>query len=206
MSSKELYFTETEKEILRHYLKGVETKRIADLVKCSIRTVYKALYKYRKALRSGYTKYDVMKAIGLLEEQVVDVTKQAQQTSSALYTVQSLPLSSPQTRVIPFLTLTPILQLPVAMPSAQEINELKKYISELVIAIKGLEETMKTFADSISDLNALLRELKPSLYRRHESHYISKVHGVDYRDVDESLPSYLRDNPWIEILSKRGID
>lgn len=168
-------FSNTERQIIEYYLKGLRPREIAERLGCSIRTVYKATYKYRRWLREK----------GELEKpHTIPLYRH-----SALLKEQNGGVNL----VLPHF---------VAIPSA-EIYEFINYIKELVNVIKELNYVLSTLKNSIERLQASLdkMEYRPSSY--------TKVMNAD--DLRPSigknlppLPSYLKDNPWVEILSRRS--
>jgi len=167
-------FSETEKQIINYYLKGMRPKEIAELLGCSVRTVYKATYKYRRWLRNT--------------QQLSTSPTITRSKFPEIANTNSDILASSHAHFI-------------AIPSA-EVYELVNYLRELVTLIKDLSK-------SISELNLNIERLYDSLAKSHLANFeeteVTYLSGapLTYHDNDP-LPSYLKDNPWIDILSKRN--
>ncbi|MCD6095282.1 MAG: sigma-70 family RNA polymerase sigma factor [Thermoprotei archaeon] len=167
-------FSETERQIITYYLKGMRPKEIAKLLGCSVRTVYKATYKYRRWLRDTQQPSPSSPAAGSKFHEIPNTDRSI--------------LAPPHAHFI-------------AIPSA-EVYELVNYLRELITLIKDLSK-------SISELNLNIERLYDSLtnsrlinFRETEVTYISST-PLTYHESDP-LPSYLKDNPWVDILSKRN--
>ena len=127
--SKVKKFSETEKKIIEEYIKGLKPREIARKLKVSVRTVYKATWKYRKST----------KAIG-------------------------------------------------SGTSSKERHDLyDKKLDTIIMLLEKIEEELTHLNNSVNALSVgfSLKSFKDTEKR-------------------EDLPSFLKDNPWIEVLRMRG--
>ncbi|MCD6369656.1 MAG: sigma-70 region 4 domain-containing protein [Thermoproteales archaeon] len=127
--------TETERKAVKEYLNGLKPKEIASKLGISVRTVYKALWKYRKI--SG--------------EKVVRAKRRR-----------------------------------IVEPSPT-VNRL---FSDLIRVL--------------SELNATLIELNRNIGRLANLLEARDITRSTVKRIDAQLPSFLQENPWIEVLRMRG--
>jgi len=80
-----------------------------------------------------------------------------------------------------------------------EISRITKILEELEARLDRLEREQRILTDRISELE---RRKSPTIGAERLAQPISSK--VEERENKDSLPSYLRDNPWIDILSKRA--
>jgi hypothetical protein len=79
-----------------------------------------------------------------------------------------------------------------------EISRITRILEEMEARLDRLEREQRILAGRISELE----KTKPSIIGEEGISEPIKSKAADYND-EEALPSYLRDNPWIDILSKR---
>lgn len=204
--------TDTERRIVEFFLKnGGSARDIAEALNVSERTVYKALYKYRKIAR----------------EKGLD--------PSAFYLRGTLQLPSPSPNNPPPLPSEAIENLKKEL--LKELSEvLERSIRESILSV--FEEisaasslrynqvpTVKPSQSIIEDSETLLfRRLTENLERLNynierltlrletlpSDMITSKMVSVHQRSEDNSasrntLPSFVQDNPWIEVLQKKKL-
>ncbi len=80
-----------------------------------------------------------------------------------------------------------------------EISRITKILEEIEARLDRLEREQRILTDRISELE---RRKSPTIGAERLAQPISSK--VEERENKDSLPSYLRDNPWIDILSKRA--
>lgn len=80
-----------------------------------------------------------------------------------------------------------------------EISRITKILEELEARLDRLEREQRILTDRISELE---RRKSPTIGAERLAQPISSK--VEERENKDSLPSYLRDNPWVDILSKRA--
>jgi hypothetical protein len=79
-----------------------------------------------------------------------------------------------------------------------EISRITRILEEMEARLDRLEREQRILASRISELE----KAKPSIIREERISQQIKSKSPDHNN-EEALPSYLRDNPWIDILSKR---
>ena len=152
--------TATEKKAVREYLAGLKPKEIAAKLGISVRTVYKALWKYRKAIGAPARKRLKTAPQGLREEQV-----------------------------IPLVGLLSMLQQTSLFPKASK--DLDEVLNNLVSLLTRLNVSLLKLNENIEKLIGLLER--------------GGVSGTDLSSEAE-VPSFLKNNPWTEVLRMRGKD
>ncbi|MCD6509666.1 MAG: helix-turn-helix domain-containing protein [Thermoprotei archaeon] len=168
------HFTTTERYILLHYLSGLSPKKTAEAVGCSVKTVYKAIYKYRKALREGFSEDE-------------------------LRLILSSPPRRSRSRVQPML-MPSVLTLPWA-----ELMSLSSVIKELMMSIRSLNESISHIRKELTNLRLMLADIEASLNLLMEKEECARSTINEHKIVvQKDLPSYLVDNPWLEILAARA--
>lgn len=194
MTSEFVGLTATERRIVEEYLGGHEPKEISQKLGVSIRTVYKALYKYRKNLRD----------MGLEEKaELLKVRKRRKSISASANINERFsskhtgkPIEDALVKALASIVYGHILSTtnqqasPLTEAITEELcsllRELNKSVNELRVALNRLSEEV-----------ALLRER------------LSEVpHQISYsvEETKHPIPSYLLDNPWVEVLKMRGKD
>lgn len=89
----------------------------------------------------------------------------------------------------------------------QSSAELKSEVAELRSRVESLEGALLSASKEIRELKDSVKELKrgPSRGRAREGRpEISVVAEVPHKADRSGLPSFLRSNPWVEVLSTRG--
>jgi len=178
--------TDTEKAIVKEYLNGLSPREIAEKLKVSIKTVYKALSKYRKLQREKGLRTQTQVAATSTPS---TVTAEASISEEALLKVLAKILAEA------FKEIQTKPSITVEKPTAQPANA--ELLSALIKEIANL-------AEQIKELNKNLRSLR---YMIKISELPTREEIVaSYTPEEETLPSYLRENPWIEVLRKRGLE
>ncbi len=200
--------TLTERKVIEEFSKGLRPKEIAQNLGISIRTVYKALYKYRRNLRN----------MGLEEE--AENFKVRRNTHSKLPTSElnarqaNLSISNNFTNLLNLENLMSYLLGNLILKNStslvmNENNELLKQISELILTLKTLNDTLNRVGNlvlelmnEITKLNNLLKSKDVLAYNYNPNVRVGNVNKVKLESKD--IPSFLIDNPWIEVLRMRG--
>lgn len=199
MMSEFAGLTVTEQRIVKEFLDGHEPKEISQKLGVSIRTVYKALYKYRKNLRE----------MGLEKEaEMLKVRKRRSRGNNTL--VSSRERLSPE-------TISKSIESAVAKALANIVYERLFSVSSPQVdssvkaTIGELCSLLRDFNKNISELKVVLNKLSEEIALLRER--LSEVGEVGFRRSislversERSIPSYLLDNPWIEVLRMRGKD
>ena len=184
----QIRFTETEKQILQYYLRGLAPKQVAEVVKCSVNTVYKAIYKYRRALREGIPKEELHRMIG--------VEAAGPASASPASAGPMTPLGTPQPAMpqpaYPPMILSPVFALPAQPQPLLDQSQLRELTSAL-----------REIASLLAEIRAELQALRASLPVRSASPPLKAEPPYEHEFAPSELPSYLRDNPWLEILASR---
>ncbi len=202
MKENIIKFTKTEREIIKLHLKGLSNKDIAQRLGCSIRTVYKALYKYRRALREGFSQEEILRSIGVVEKKDDNLNPTPQLiTYSKSETSQAL-TANPQINYLPIPTI-PIILPYTAQPlqSAAQLNGVLEKILQSLVKIESMLQKLETqislmqqTLEAIQDRIPLSRQI-PRITRKAEP-------KVEIRPLrQEYLPSFMVDNPWLEVLA-----
>ncbi|HDJ89485.1 MAG TPA: HTH domain-containing protein [Thermoprotei archaeon] len=186
--------TSTERRIVEEYLKNKEIspKELAIKLNVSIRTVYKALYKYRRELRR----------IGNIEEAERLKRKRGRRpkkivndasftSSSGEYISDSL--SNVASKAIYDAIYHYIL-------SMLKEGVFKIDINEINLLVNSINELRK----SIVELNQNIIYLIENKDKIIVTNKIKIKNNIDEKNSNEELPSFLIDNPWIEVLKERN--
>ena len=190
--------TETERKIIEEYLRTrAPPKEISKKLGVSVRTVYKALYKYRKILR----------------EEGHDVSH------LYLVSVRSRSYGNGRQKIA---ARSSERQREIDIEWLKE--EVKKIVEDYLSSLDGQHDGRKTLEKvPLSDTESvrllsriidLLEEINRNLILLREqiimfngaSEAFSTKHGstcLDAQMVESHLPSYAQDNPWLEVLSSR---
>lgn len=185
--------TETERRIVIYYLETrLQPKQLAESLNVSVRTVYKALYKYRKALKKR----------GIDPSELYLLKKPAKQDS--------------------------ILQTTDKEATAVDLEKIRSMVREIVeehLAKLGILENEKSnnigkgspdpnekvYLSKIDEVIYLLREINRNIQelQRELSRASTPIRTerlkriVSVRDGRVELPSFVENNPWLEVLSLR---
>lgn len=178
-------FTETEKRILQLYFDGYRPKEISESLKCSVRTVYKAVYKYRRALREGVDPIDLKKAI--FKNETND---------------SSSPSISPRMQ---FNATLPFVVTPVVPIATNELKEMISILKESLMQFRDLAECISKLNEEINLLRTAMmrveREIRKLQFTKPSATDLSGIEKSSESSKLSELPSYLRNNPWLEILA-----
>mgnify|MGYP000067653602 CR=1 FL=1 len=187
-----LRFTDTERKILQYHIMGLSPKEIAKKVNCSVKTVYKAVSKYRRALREGYP---VEKLHSLIMSNNIDRIMPLLQNGIPFIQIHDQGSSA---RVF----MTPLITLPL-----NDILEINSFLKELINCIRILTENIREVKEELSALRYTMIDIERRLITTSKPSYttLSKVSNVQNRaPLYGKLPSYLVDNPWLKILASYG--
>ena len=194
--------TETERKIVEFYLdRGGKAKDIATKLGVSERTVYKALYKYRKALRE----------LGL--------------DPSPLYLRKSLAQGDSGNGSMPL----PTHGVKEKAIGEELVEEIVRRIREVIV--EELERMLRAYGIAppkpvevrpgveklLLDLNSLLSELNHGIRQLNSNiEKLILINTTPKARVERQLatvevwssnmaelPSYVIDNPWVKVLSER---
>lgn len=180
--------TDTEKAIVKEYLNGLAPREIAEKLKVSIKTVYKALSKYRKLQREKGLQAQTP-TTATSTHSTSTVTAEASISEEALLKVLAKILAEA------FKEIQTKPSVSVEKPTVQPVNA--ELLSALIKEIANL-------AEQIKELNKNLRSLR---YMIKISELPTREEIVaSYTPEEETLPSYLKENPWVEVLRKRGLE
>lgn len=177
--------TDTEKAIVKEYLNGLAPKEIAEKLKVSIKTVYKALSKYRKIQRE--------------KGQAVESRPKSITSKGGEILVNEEMLL----RVLAKIIAEAFKEL--HLKNTVEVEYVKHAETKSQIDIEVLHALVK----ELSNLTEQLRELNKNL---RSLRYIIKISELPTREEGapetkvETLPSYLRENPWVEVLKRRSTE
>ena len=69
---------------------------------------------------------------------------------------------------------------------------------------EGLREELKEIKDLLSEQNRLLREILEELRKMKVKEVATEEEEEVYKGVVEDVPSFVRDNPWVEVLAARS--
>ncbi len=187
-------FTETEKRILKLYFDGLKPKEIASSIGCSVRTVYKAVYKYRRAVREGA---DPAKLRSLIMDASQSADKCSIDQAGLQRGIAAIPLRGFQ---------YPLMIAPIVPMAPSEIKEALSILKEATAQLREVAGHISKLTVEIESLRATLMRMEPELRSLKDLEEIPMVSAQENRNVlkirgSDDLPSYLRDNPWLEILA-----
>lgn len=86
---------------------------------------------------------------------------------------------------------------------ADRVRRNFPFLEELEEALMGKEPLLMKLESAVRRLEKSLKLLENSSLTTYSNKLRS---SPELPSSSSSLPSYLRDNPWLDILSKRGID
>ena len=192
-----LALTETERRIVEAYLqRRGRAKDLAKLLGVSERTVYKALYKYRKLarergidpsafyLRGGALHTEIPRESSLSAPHSLEDLKR--EILAELIPVIENAIKQTLMAALRGTYAVPQCAAPVPRDSILAAND---QINKLIISIEKLNENLVKFNRAITSL------------------YSSSSDAAAQRTwhstaSDASLPSFVVDNPWLEVLSR----
>ncbi|MDW7986446.1 MAG: hypothetical protein RMI88_04430 [Nitrososphaerota archaeon] len=79
-----------------------------------------------------------------------------------------------------------------------EVSKIMKILEEFEARLDRLEREQKMISIKMSEIEKMMFSREIEIKKVEESKKSSFTH-----QVDDSLPSFLKDNPWVEILSKK---
>jgi len=100
------------------------------------------------------------------------------------------------------------VELDVEQPQGDSLSEIRSELAETRQEVRSLEAALLSASREIKDLKEAVRDLESrrpakATVRAERSRVRVAVEVPEGSD-DESLPSFLRGNPWVEVLSGRG--
>ena len=189
--------TETEKRIVTEFMKTkLPAKELAKKLNVSVRTVYKALYKYRRALKKRGI--DVRNLYLLSSRNSKSKAKPAPkpEVSEQQNQVQSIEGMS-----VDIAWLRSEIKK-IVMEYVQELGSVRAQANDTQEKTLALMQRMIALLEEINkNLIALNRALERSrvMVRR------AKPQSVRLEiPLDSSLPTFVQGNPWIEVLASRS--
>jgi len=189
--------TETEKRIVTEFMKTkLPAKELAKKLNVSVRTVYKALYKYRRALKKRGI--DVRNLYLLSSRNSKSKAKPAPkpEVSEQQNQVQSIEGMS-----VDIAWLRSEIKK-IVMEYVQELGSVRAPANDTQEKTLALMQRMIALLEEINkNLIALNRALERSrvMVRR------AKPQSVRLEiPLDSSLPTFVQGNPWIEVLASRS--
>jgi transposase len=196
--------TDTEKRIIETYIqKGGSAKEIASMLNVSERTVYKALYKYRKAaLEMGIDPSNFY-----LRKTVVSSAPQKQSISPDVIEEMKEQLLVEITRII-----EESIQKSLRGVLEEFLSEQKASLSlrkdepkNMALQESQLEYVFLRLSETLEKLNANIEKLNQKIDKLDVPRQFSGNSSAWSREtytVETSLPSFVQGNPWIDILSR----
>jgi len=189
--------TETERRIVIYYLETkFQPKQLADSLNVSVRTVYKALYKYRKALKKrGIDPSELY----LLRK---SSRKSSKSDSASVVDVKDEIVTDPEKiKKIVKEVVEEYLEDIGILESKGSTNTGKEQRSfNLNVDQSKVEEIISLLKEINRNLQELCRELtrNPPPVRTERLKQV-----VSARNSSLELPSFVENNPWLEVLSLR---
>ncbi len=211
--------TDTERRIVEYFLRnGGSAKDIASALNVSERTVYKALYKYRKLARENgidpsafYLRGTLQPAPlpsaresvvtpGYEQRYVIDRIKKEileEITEVLERSVREAVLSAFEELLI---ASEPRLK-PVTAPKYTAILENSGYsVTLLEKLVENLERLNHNF-ESLSKKLELIQRANTTYTGSQQPTVLEKSPSP----LDDAMPSFVKDNPWIEVLQRKYI-
>ncbi len=192
--------TKTERKIITYYLEhGGRAKDIASVLNVSERTVYKALYLFRKKLKerginpSELYLRSTSEQMSHIQSSNVSVTNQKYKEIEEIISKKVLPVILEEVRRVIQVELKKVLY-----------EEDKKNIDNYKDRDIGkLVNTLLTLNDSIVELNNNIITLVSLLKKNNQPH---KTYIKTQKETPvEETPSFIKGNPWIEVLRSRTL-
>lgn len=184
--------TKTELEVAKLYYEyGLKPREIAEKLKISINTVYKALSKYRnyvkeKGLELPENEYVITK------ENVVDLNQNNQKISVSRIDF-SINIQLPNYLLESSLHKNSHINNNIINSYQEhvkllvdELKNLKNIIQELIIQFQKLQEVLKSFAQ-LSNV----------------SQNIKHVEIENVETVNQDIPEFMKNNIWIDIIRSK---
>lgn len=208
--------TLTERKVISEFSKGLRPKEIATKLNISVRTVYKALYKYRKNLKklglvSEVEKYRIKRVKSskviqnensISRSEVSNIVKEANiPTSSVSDYTQNLQFQTTQLQNL----LAQILGGMVWYSFLQNGNNTNTMFREMISVLKQLVQVLESIDEKLARLVNNIYRINESLLKGNAM-LTSEEEKSNTFESNETLPSFLLDNPWIEVLRMRGKD
>ncbi len=193
--------TSTEKEIVGEYLKGSMPAEISRKMGVSIRTVYKALYKYRRNLRKMglHDEAEKLKVRTRKRKINIEQQKKAYLAQKSIELEQSssvqniLPVTSNLDEMLSKAVYTAVYDI-VKELLMNSRNRSSENLDNAIVAV------LKEISEEIRGIKSILMDLSKKININIED--FTKSASVN---VNEDL-SFLNDNPWLEVLRTRGKD
>jgi len=185
--------TETERRIVIYYLETrLQPKQLAKSLNVSVRTVYKALYKYRKALKKRGI--DPSELYLLKKPAKQDSTLQTTDKEATAVDLEKI-RSMVREIVEEHLATLGILENEKSNNTGKESpdpNE-KVYLSKIDEVIYLLREINRNIQELLRELSRTSAPIRTERLKR----------IVSVRNSSVELPSFVENNPWLEVLSLR---
>jgi len=187
--SKDVFgsLTSTEKKIVKEYLRSrdISPKELAMRLNVSVRTVYKALYKYRREL----------KRLGKIDEAEKLKRKRGRR---------------PRTVSVTSKKITPLNMDINSMASKAIYDAIYQYLMNIlkegVFRTDIREEEINLLIKSINELKRSILLLNQNILYliQNMGKQSIKKESLDRVEELSNAPSFLIDNPWMEVLKERG--
>lgn len=188
--------TATERRIVEEYLNGHTPKEIAHKLNVSIRTVYKALYKYRKNL----------KELGFEEKAEMLKVRKRRRRSNTLASPKEQASSKSTDKSIEEAFLRALANVVYGQlfsaPSHRINSPIKVIVDELCTLLRELNQSVSELKNALNKLSNEVALLRECIGEVKEFNLRQSVPFVE--ETEQPIPSYLLDNPWIEVLKMRG--
>ena len=185
--------TKTERKIIIYYLEhGGKAKEIASALNVSERTVYKALYLFRKKLKEkgiNPSELYLRSSIEQKNAKAIVAPSSYEKNLEEIINKKILPIILNQVRNVLREELKKILY-------KEEKNTEKE-----IIAQGDLVNAISVLNNSIRELNENIVSLISFLNKKDNTHTNMKDIKIVAR---ETLPSFVRGNPWVEVLKSRS--
>ena len=185
--------TKTERKIIIYYLEhGGKAKEIASALNVSERTVYKALYLFRKKLKEkgiNPSELYLRSSIEQKNAKAIVAPSSYEKNLEEIINKKILPIILNQVRNVLREELKKILY-------KEEKNTEKEIIAQgdLVNAISVLNNSIRELNENIVSLISFLNKKDNTQTNMKDIKIVAR----------ETLPSFVRGNPWVEVLKSRS--
>jgi len=185
--------TKTERRIIIYYLEhGGKAKEIASALNVSERTVYKALYLFRKKLKEkgiNPSELYLRSSIEQKNAKAIVAPSSYEKNLEEIINKKILPIILNQVRNVLREELKKILY-------KEEKNTEKEIIAQgdLVNAISVLNNSIRELNENIVSLISFLNKKDNTQTNMKDIKIVAR----------ETLPSFVRGNPWVEVLKSRS--